>query len=61
MADGTAPMVTGSSKHAVAYAMMIGIAHNDGKIYYCGSTPVVNADAKYVTDLYQQCLRAVGD
>lgn len=52
-------MVNGDSKEAVAYALLIGIAQNEGKAYSTMGTTVASADAKWVFETYAKCLRVV--
>ena len=54
-------IVTGDSKEAIAYALLLGIAENEGKTYPISSgIPVVKADATWVLETYRKCLRVVG-
>lgn len=50
-------LVHGDSKEAVAYALLMGIAHKEGKVYTCAGTAVATADAKWVLETYAKCLR----
>lgn len=58
MADN--PLMSSGSTEAVAYALFLGIAQNDGKtIQDIGGVPVVDADAAYILPAYSRCLRTV--
>ncbi|HUC61658.1 MAG TPA: hypothetical protein VMF53_06860 [Alphaproteobacteria bacterium] len=52
-------IVNGSSKEAVAYALMLGIAHHAKKTDLVGGFPVVNADEQWVLGTFQKCLAVV--
>lgn len=50
-------VVHGDTKEAVAYALLLGIASNAGKVYSELGTSVVKADEKWVLETYAKCLR----
>lgn len=56
-------IVSGDSKEAVAYALLLGIAAGQSKIYnagnQAGAIPVVSADEKWVLETYAKCLQTV--
>jgi hypothetical protein len=60
MADTAPQIVQGSSKEAVAYALLLAIALKEGKISYGGSTPYVMAEEGWVFETYRKCLIAAG-
>ena len=56
----TSQIVTGATPEAVAYALFIGIAAEEGKLdYAAGSFPIAKADATWVVGTYRKCLQAV--
>jgi len=58
MADTVIPIVTGESHHAVAYALLLGIAKREKKdIFWQGGTATVQADAEWVLSTYLRCLK----
>lgn len=59
MSDST-PIVSGASREAVAYALLMGIAQSQGKAYMTGNTPIANADLKWVEEHYLKCWRIAG-
>jgi hypothetical protein len=52
-------VVTGDSKEAVAYALLLGIAEQENKTYTSMGTVLVKADATWVLRTYSKCLRVV--
>jgi hypothetical protein len=55
----TSQIVTGAAPEAVAYALFIGIAAEEGKLDYAASFPIAKADATWVVGTYRKCLQAV--
>jgi hypothetical protein len=53
-----APVVHGDSPTAVAYALLLGIAAQDGKLSHAGDTPIVKADAAWIFKTFNRCLKA---
>lgn len=52
-------MVTGDSKEAVAYALLMGIALNEYKVGSFEGSLFVKADRNWVLTNYHACLRVV--
>ncbi|MGC2463235.1 MAG: hypothetical protein WA446_20045 [Steroidobacteraceae bacterium] len=56
-------IVSGDSKEAVAYALLLGIAQKEGKTNYIGNAQaavaVLQADEQWVLDTYRKCLNVV--
>ena len=50
-------VVSGDSKEAVAYAMMLGIAQAEGKTYTVAGAAVAVADERWILNTYAKCLR----
>jgi hypothetical protein len=57
MADS--PVVSGDSKEAVAYALLIGIANKQNKLASMSGTPIASADEQWVLETYAKCLSVV--
>lgn len=59
MADQPNLIVTGDSREAIAYALLLGIAREEKKnIHFAGGTPTVQADADWVIRTYVRCWNA---
>jgi hypothetical protein len=59
MADQPAITITGDSREAVAYALLLGIARHEKKNIYFSSGPIVEADADWVLATYLRCIKTV--
>jgi hypothetical protein len=52
-------IVSGDSKEAVAYALLLGIAQKEGKFYTIAGAAVPSADEEWILRTYIKCLNAV--
>lgn len=52
-------VISGDSKEAVAYALLLGIANDQGKTHAIAGLTVVKADEQWILDTYAKCLRVV--
>ena len=52
------PVVQGDTPQAVAYALLLGIAHHEKKLNGGLGTPFASADKAWVLSTYRDCLRA---
>lgn len=52
-------VVSGDSKQAVAYALLLSIAHQEKKITTISGVAIVTADKDWVLNTYKECLAAV--
>lgn len=52
-------IIFGDSKEAVAYALLLGIAHKLSKTHYLHGTMIVSADESWILETYSRCLKAV--
>lgn len=51
--------VHGDSAEAVAYALLVGVAHEEGKLHLYGESVVVKAPKDWTLTTYAECLQTV--
>jgi len=60
MSDIPNLIVSGDSREAVAYALLLGIAQQEKKtIHFQGATPTIQADAEWLLSTYLRCWMTV--
>ena len=51
--------IQGNTKESVAYALLLGIAQNEEKMYFTQNGNIVAADADWIHENYLRCLKMV--
>ena len=51
--------IQGNTRESVAYALLLGIAKNEDKVYFTETGTIVDADADWIHQNYIRCLRMV--